>query len=930
LQQQSISQDQIIQLSPEAMRIDGKSEIILCASLFYFRLPRDVWRDRLSKVKAFGYNAIDVYFPWNYHETEEGVWDFSGEKDVAQFLQEASDAGLWVIARPGPYICSEWDGGALPAYLFVKENLRLRDNDPLFLQHVAKWYAQILPILQKYEHGQGGSIIAVQLENELDFYPCSDPNGYISALKDLAIQHGIKVPLIACAGQGGLFQASGFAEGVVPTCNFYPNDRDPSFEEKVLFYREELARRGYPLLVTETNRSHFLLRRLLSAGAKLLGPYLQASGTNFGFTNAANNWGNPLSFLTSDYDFHGMITPEGHIREEAYEGRLLHHVIQTYGSSLAEASPTEQMPYRLQLNQGGELLFLLNVSELDEEVHLMLDNESIPRYTSLTAVSAHCPILPLQIPLQAWGIAGGGQLDYATAELLLVKQPANEQRTIFVFHTDGLGEIRFSFETEIEIKNATMEIHDLITEHGVTLSFQSAANDARACIHLVDGQILEIVGISRARALLLEGIDADGKLQFGTPAVRSMESREMALSWMQSAVDLDFSLASNAISIGDHTDYLEKHGIYRGFAWYKAQLPLPQDRDYQSFIIQQASDVISLYSGETFLGTVTPGGASCLLPIPKGIPVNSDVTARAEIWGHTNFHDTTLPGLHLNSLKGLTGIVGVTGARDLNQNWRFKLMQYGEDNDDYAAMEMDDQQWPIVSIGGWLSAEQPAHHCYRKQVRLTDKADSFILHTPGNFTQAYAYVNGHSLGQVNPHDPFLDLTPYVKAGEAAVITLFLDKTYVALSGQITLYEGTSAKKWTVAGCQEQGLLQHAQMSRAEAQPVADAIAMKPGSVSWLYSELKDDNQGLGWRVYAKCRDMKLTVFFNGHLVGRLWTQGGTNRPVFRGGNDESFYLPGAWFHEQEAGNDLVIMLEAVAMDEDAVLEPLRFVPVSAN
>ena len=73
--------------------------------------------------------------------------------------------------------------GTLPAYLFVKENLRIRDNDPAFLRHVARWYEQILPILKKYEAGQGGTIIAVQLDNELDFYPCSDPKGYISGAK---------------------------------------------------------------------------------------------------------------------------------------------------------------------------------------------------------------------------------------------------------------------------------------------------------------------------------------------------------------------------------------------------------------------------------------------------------------------------------------------------------------------------------------------------------------------------------------------------------------------------------------------------------------------------------------------------------------------------------------------------------------------------
>ncbi len=208
---------------------------------------------------------------------------------------------------------------------------------------------------------------------------------------------------------------------------------------------------------------------------------------------------------------------------------------------------------------------------------------------------------------------------------------------------------------------------------------------------------------------------------------------------------------------------------------------------------------------------------------------------------------------------------------------------------------MTDRQWPIVSVGGWLSAEQPAHQCYRKQVELTKEADTWILHTPGNFSYAYAYVNGHALGQVNPLNPYLDLTPYVKAGDTATLTLFLDKTYGSLNGNIRLYEGTAAKQWTLSSCQEDGLLQHAKASALKALPVEGAISLKPGTLSWLYGDLHDDNQGLGWRVYVKGSNMKLTVFFNGHLVGRLWTQGGANRPIFRGGSDESFYLPGPWF-----------------------------------
>src|SRR6185295_11152090 len=149
-----------------------------------------------------------------------------------------------------------------------------------------RWFGQILPIIRRFQLGAEGTVIAVQLENELDFYGCADPAGYMAALRDLALQHGIAVPLIACAGQGDIARATGDVVGLLPTCNFYPSDRDPSIEALVAPYEAELRERGLPLCVTETNRAHQTLRRLLSCGAKWLGPYLQVSGSNIGFTNA--------------------------------------------------------------------------------------------------------------------------------------------------------------------------------------------------------------------------------------------------------------------------------------------------------------------------------------------------------------------------------------------------------------------------------------------------------------------------------------------------------------------------------------------------------------------------------------------------------------------------------------------------------------------
>ena len=128
-----------VELDARDIRIDDEPRFVLCASLFYFRLPREQWRARLDQVRASGYTCIDVYLPWNFHELAPGRWSFEGRCDVAAFLDLAHAAGLHVIARPGPYICSEWDGGALPAWLGLDPSLRIRDNQPGFLAAVRTW-----------------------------------------------------------------------------------------------------------------------------------------------------------------------------------------------------------------------------------------------------------------------------------------------------------------------------------------------------------------------------------------------------------------------------------------------------------------------------------------------------------------------------------------------------------------------------------------------------------------------------------------------------------------------------------------------------------------------------------------------------------------------------------------------------------------------
>ena len=172
-----------VRLEDGRLLIDGGPEVLLCSSLFYFRLPPEQWRERLRLVRASGYRAVDVYFPWNFHELRPGTFDFTGARDIARFLDLAAEEDLLVMARPGPYICSEVDGGGLPAWLGLDPELRVRQNEPRFLSQALAWYREVLPLIAERQHGNGGSVVLVQVENELDFFDCQDRTGYVEALK---------------------------------------------------------------------------------------------------------------------------------------------------------------------------------------------------------------------------------------------------------------------------------------------------------------------------------------------------------------------------------------------------------------------------------------------------------------------------------------------------------------------------------------------------------------------------------------------------------------------------------------------------------------------------------------------------------------------------------------------------------------------------
>ena len=176
--------------------IHGKRTFIAAGELQYSRTPRALWRDRMLRVKRAGYNALQTYVFWNFHEPREGQFDFSGDKDLDAYLKLAHSLGLYVVVRMGPYVNSEWDSGGLPVWLRFKPGLLpMQDNLP-FYRAVDPYFAKLVPILAQNQINHGGAVIMVQMENENQVGGGTDiPTAYYRRFHDKMLHMGLQVPL---------------------------------------------------------------------------------------------------------------------------------------------------------------------------------------------------------------------------------------------------------------------------------------------------------------------------------------------------------------------------------------------------------------------------------------------------------------------------------------------------------------------------------------------------------------------------------------------------------------------------------------------------------------------------------------------------------------------------------------------------------------
>jgi len=301
--------------------LDGKPLQIISGEMHYERIPREYWRDRLKKARAMGLNAISTYVFWNAHEPKPGVYDFTGMLDVAAFVRTAQEEGLYVILRPGPYACAEWDLGGLPAWLLADPNIVLRSADDKFLGPAERWLNRLGRELAPLQVTRGGPIIAVQVENEYGSFGGLTENDkkYEMSILDALKSAGLGEALLYTA-DGGDELPAGALPGIHAVVNFGPGDAKEEFAKLQKF------RPGEPVMSgeywdgwfdhwgekhhsTDTSQQAQELDWILGQGYSI-NIYMFHGGTSFGFMNGAN-WEKVYEPDVTSYDYDSALSESG-------------------------------------------------------------------------------------------------------------------------------------------------------------------------------------------------------------------------------------------------------------------------------------------------------------------------------------------------------------------------------------------------------------------------------------------------------------------------------------------------------------------------------------------------------------------------------------------------------------------------------------------
>ncbi|WP_306209862.1 beta-galactosidase [Actinoplanes sp. RD1] len=444
-----------------SLTVDGERVFVRAAEFHYFRLPSPaLWRDILEKYKAAGFNTVSLYFSWAYHSPKRGVYDFTGVRDVDRLLRTAEDLGLWVVARPGPYINAETSGGGFPAWL-KRVPGRARSSEAGYTRAYQEWLAHINPIIAKHQVDRGGSVLLYNVENE---YQANTDARYMQDLQDTARADGITVPIttnVCCdAASWASTWGSGLGAVQIPGVDDYPQTFEcqsasavwgdwgegvteriradaPGYAAEYQAGAIDLNNAGYDKCRDLTGvpyMKYFQKNNLIASGSTLLSYYMGFGGTNWGWL------GQPNDVYTS-YDYGAAITETRQLTDKYDEFKRQNYfqrAVTPLTSTDAAAGPASSSPA---LSTAARV----NTAE-GTQIVLLRHTDRAATTDDTATLDWSTPDGRYQVPVRLIGrdaklfLAGydlGGQrLVYSTSELL-THEPIGGRDVAVLYGTDG-------------------------------------------------------------------------------------------------------------------------------------------------------------------------------------------------------------------------------------------------------------------------------------------------------------------------------------------------------------------------------------------------------------------------------------------------------------------------------------------------------------
>ncbi len=310
--------------------LDGKPFQIIGGEIHPARIPAEYWRHRIRMAKAMGCNTIAAYLFWNYHEPSEGVYDFSsGNHNIRKFIELVQEEGMWLILRPGPYVCAEWDLGGIPPYLLRIPDIKLRCMDPRYMQAAERYMSKLATEIKPFLITKGGPILMLQVENEYGSF--GNDRNYMVRLRQIWTENGIDTPFFTGDGPTTYMLEAGSLPGCAVGLDSGSSLRDFELANKMNPGVPVFSSETYPGWLTHwgekwarTDTSGILKEvKFLMDNKKSFNLYVIHGGTNFGFTAGANSGGKGYEPDITSYDYDAPINEQGNATPKYYALRKL-------------------------------------------------------------------------------------------------------------------------------------------------------------------------------------------------------------------------------------------------------------------------------------------------------------------------------------------------------------------------------------------------------------------------------------------------------------------------------------------------------------------------------------------------------------------------------------------------------------------------------